>query len=239
VLGVGSIPNAGIDHAPSRNRRITMRIARWIMPAACLGLLGAATATLADEKKIEISELPKAVVKAAKKAFPEAQIVGAAKETEDGETIYEVMMKLDGKSIDLAIDDEGEIEEIEKEIEVEDLPRAVIKAVRKKFPGSEIEKVEEVSDEDDKVVYELAIETKGGKTIEVVMSPNGKFLDDEDEEDEDDEKGEKAKKKDKDDEKGEKAKKKDKDDEKGEKAKKKDKDDDEEEEKGEKKKPKD
>ncbi len=206
-----------------------MRSARWIIATVLFGMLGAATVALADEKKIEISALPKAVVKAAKKAFPEAQIVGAAKETEDGETIYEVEMKLDGKSIDLAIDDEGEIEEIEKEIEVEDLPRAVIKAARKKFPEGKIAKVEEVSDEDDHVVYELAIETKkGGKTIEVIMSPNGKILKD-DAEEEDDEKGEKAKKK------GDKE-----DDEKGEKVKKKgDKEDDEKEEKGEQKKPKD
>ncbi len=105
-----------------------MRIAQWMILAVLLSLLGTSTAATADEKKIEVSELPKAVVKAAKKAFPEAKIVGAAKETEDGETIYEVMMKLGGKSIDLAIDDEGEIEEIEKEIEVEDLPGAVIKA---------------------------------------------------------------------------------------------------------------
>lgn len=170
-----------------------MRIALRAVSAALLGLVVAPSSAPADEKKIEISELPKAVVKAAKKAFPEAKIVGAAKETEDGETIYEVMMKLDGKSIDLAIDDEGEIEEIEKEIEVEDLPRAVIKAARRQFPDGKIAKVEEVSDEDDKVVYELAIETKGGKTAEVVFSPNGKILDDEDEEDDD-----KGKKKDKD-----------------------------------------
>jgi uncharacterized membrane protein YkoI len=213
---------------PLRGKRITMRIARWIIPATLFGLLGAAPAAYSDEKKIEVSELPKVVVKAAKKAFPDAQIVGAAKETEDGETIYEVMMKLEGKSIDLAIDDEGEIEEIEREIEVEDLPRAVIKAARKKFPEGKIAKVEEVSDEDDKVVYELAIEMKGGKTIEVVLSPNGKILKDEKEE-EDDEKGEKAKKK------GDKE-----DDEKGEKAKKKgDKEDDEKGGKGEQKKPKD
>ena len=154
-----------------------MRIARWIMPAAVLGLLGSATMALADEKKIPIDDLPKAVLKAAKKAFPEAKIVGASKETEDGETIYEVEMKLDGKSIDLAIDDEGEIEEIEKEIEVEDLPRAVIKAARKKFPEGKIAKVEEVSDEDDHVVYELTIETKKDKSVEVVFSPNGKIKD--------------------------------------------------------------
>ena len=188
-----------------------MTVPRWIMPAALLGLFGlSTTSALADEKKIDVDDLPKAVVKAAKKAFPEAKIVGAAKETEDGETVFEVMMKLDGKSIDLAIDDDGEIEEVEKEIEVEDLPKAVIKAAKKKFPEGKIGKVEEVSDEDDVVVYELAISTKGGKTIEVVMSPNGKILEGVEEEDDEDEK--KAEKKEKGDDDEKKAKKKEKDD---------------------------
>lgn len=102
---------------------MTMRVSRWIMEAALLGLSGLlATAALADEKKIEVEDLPKVVLQSARKAYPEAKIVGASKETEDGETIYEVEMKLDGKSIELEIDDEGEIEAVEKEIEVEDLP---------------------------------------------------------------------------------------------------------------------
>jgi uncharacterized membrane protein YkoI len=208
-----------------------MRTARWIMSVALLGLFGFATIVLADEKKIPIEDLPKAVLKAAKKAFPEAKIVGAAKETEDGETIYEVMMKQDGKSIDLAIEEDGEIEEVEKEIAVEDLPRAVINAARKKFPTGKIEKVEEVSDEDDNVVYELTIETKDDKTVEVVFSPNGKIKNGEEDEDEDDDK---AKKKEKDDD-DKKAKKKEKDDDDDKKAKKKEKDDDDEKEKGDKK----
>lgn len=167
-----------------------MRVSRWIMEAALLGLSGLlATAALADEKKIEVEDLPKVVLQSARKAYPEAKIVGASKETEDGETIYEVEMKLDGKSIELEIDDEGEIEAVEKEIEVEDLPRAVIKAARLNFPKGKIEKVEEVTDEHDKVVYELTIADKG-KSIEVVMSPNGKVVE---EDDEDDDKPEKKK----------------------------------------------
>jgi uncharacterized membrane protein YkoI len=216
---------------------MTMRVSRWIMPAALLGLSGlSATAALADEKKISVEDLPKVVLKAAKKAFPEAKIVGASKETDEGETIYEVEMKLDGKSIDVEIDDEGEIEVVEKEIEVEDLPRAVIKAAKTKFPGGKIEKVEEVTDEDDVVVYELVIAAKG-KSTEVVFSPNGKIQKDEEDDEEEDEKGKdkaKKKEKDEDDDKGkDKAKKKEKDDD--DKAKKKEKGEDDDKGKGKKK----
>jgi uncharacterized membrane protein YkoI len=163
-----------------------------------IGAVALASPVLADEKKVEIEDLPKVVLRSAQKAFPEAQVVGASKETEDGETIYEVEMKLDGKSIDLEIDDEGEIESIEKEIDAEDLPKAVTKAVAKFFPKSKIAKVEEVSDEDDMVVYELTLTVDGKEKTEVVFSPNGKMLEDEDEEDEDekDEDKKKAEKKD-------------------------------------------
>ncbi|WP_435010410.1 PepSY-like domain-containing protein [Tundrisphaera lichenicola] len=182
-----------------------MRTIRILTPIVLAGLLGEARA----DDKIKVEDLPKAVAKAVKKAYPEAKIVGASKEEEDGETIFEVEMMLDGKSIDILLDEEGEIEETEKEIEVEDLPRAVLKVAKSKFPGAKINKVEEVTDEDDTVVYELVFEVKGKKPFEVVMAPNGKILDDDDEDD-DDEAGKKDK--DNDEEKGKVGKKKDKDD---------------------------
>ena len=161
-------------------------MSRHTLLVTLLGSVFSLAPALADEKKIDISDLPSVVAKAARKAFPTAKVVGASKETDDGETTYEVMMTLDGKSIDLTIDDDGEIEGIEKEIEVEDLPRAVIKAARKAFPDRKIVKVEEVTDEDEAVVYELTFEAKGGKTLEVTMSPSGKVVDDEDDDDDDD-----------------------------------------------------
>jgi uncharacterized membrane protein YkoI len=178
-----------------------MSMTRWISIAALLALQSTLSSASADEKKIPIEDLPKVVLRAAQKAFPEAKVVGASKETEDDETIYEVEMKLNGKSIDLEIDDDGEIESVEKEIDADDLPKAVTRAVEKLFPKAKISKVEEVSDEDDMVVYELTLKTPGKEETEVVFSPNGKLMEDEDDDDDDDEKG---KKKEKDDDKGEK-----------------------------------
>ena len=183
------------------------RLTSAITPAL-VAALTLSVASAFDEQKIKVEDLPKVVLDAAKKAFPEAKVVGASKEVEDGETIYEVMLTLDGKSIDLGIDDDGDIEAVEREIEVEDLPKAVIRATAKNFPAGKIVKVEEVSDEDDVVVYELAIKVGDKKLIEIVMSPNGKVLEPDDDEDDDD----KAKKKDKDDDDGKKAAKKEKKD---------------------------
>ena len=45
-----------------------------------------------------LDKLPKAVVEAVKKRFPKAEMIGAAKETEDGKTEYEVTIKDGGKT---------------------------------------------------------------------------------------------------------------------------------------------
>lgn len=151
-----------------------------------LGLIGFVSAARADEEKIPLKDVPKAVRNAAKKLFPDAKIRGVSKEVEDGETFYEVEMTVDGKSVDVLFEPDGEVEAIEKEIEVEDLPRAVISAARKAFPKARIEKVEEVTEEHDKVIYEITFKETGKGAFEVVIAPNGKII-----EDEDDEEGEK------------------------------------------------
>ena len=203
-----------------------MLATRWITAAALLAFLAVSTAApAAEDDKLKFDDLPKAVKKTVKEKFPEAKYRGISKEkNEEGEMVFEVEMTIEGKSVDIIIDDEGDIETIEKEIEVEDLPRAVIKAAKAKFSDAKIEKVEEVTDEEGVVVYEVGFSSQAKKSFEVVMSPNGKIIEKGGEEKE--EKGE-AKKKDKDDDdkKGE-AKKKDKDDDDDEKGKKKEKDDD-------------
>lgn len=163
---------------------------RWTtVLAACPMILLAPSAFAADEQKLKVEDLPKPVAAAATKAFPEAKLVGAAKETDDDakdEILYVVKLKLDGRAIELAVDPDGTIEAVEKEIDVDDLPRAVTRAVATRFLNGKISKVEEVSDRDDDVVYELDI-VDNGKKFEVVMSPNGKILDiDEDGDDDND-----------------------------------------------------
>ncbi len=103
--------------------------------AALMGLSVLAVAAVADEEKIAAEKLPAAVKKAVKKKFPEAKIHGAAKEVEDGKTTYEVELKVEGRSVDVALNAEGKILEIEKEIPVAKLPEAVKKRWRRSTPG--------------------------------------------------------------------------------------------------------
>ena len=179
----------------------------------------------ADEQKIEVKDLPKPVLAAIKAKFPEAKVTGAAKEEADGKTVYEVAIKDDDETADLAVSPKGKILEVEKSIAAKKLPSAITTALEAKYPKAKIKKAEVVvkyeEDEDDEEekTFEVILAAPGKEDVEVKLSPKGKILDDGEEEDED-EKGKKDKKDD--DKKGKK--KKDKDDDKDEKKKDKKKD---------------
>jgi hypothetical protein len=160
--------------------------------AALLGLSMLAGTSQADEEKISVEKLPAAVKKTVKKKFPEAKIVGAAKEVEDGATTYEVELKVEGRSVDLALNADGKILEIEKEVSIKELPRAVTKRLAARYPGARIEKVEEITrGEDGPVHYEVAIKT------EVVFTAKGKIVKPRGEDEEDEKPAAKARKKEK------------------------------------------
>ncbi len=139
--------------------------------AALLGLSMLAGASHADEEKIPVEKLPAAVTKAVKKKFPKARIQAASREVEDGATTYEVELKVEGRSVDLALNADGKILEIEKEIPVNELPKAVTKRLAARYPGATIVKVEEITKgEDGPVHYEVAIKA------EVVFTAKGKIV---------------------------------------------------------------
>ena len=68
----------------------------------------------ADEEKVPLDKVPKAVIDAVKKRFPKAKLVEAAKETEGGKTEYEVTIKDGDTKIDVTLTPEGKITLIER-----------------------------------------------------------------------------------------------------------------------------
>ena len=161
--------------------------------AVTLGLLGLGSIARADEDKIPLKDVPKAVMDAVKAKFPGAEMKEASKETEDGKTTFEVALTSKGKNIDVALTPEGKITEVETEMAAKDLPAAVSKTLKDKYPKGTIKKAEEI------LAYEGGKETKSfevlvgmaeEKTVEVKLSPEGKILkmeeDDEDDEKDDD-----------------------------------------------------
>ena len=186
-----------------------MRRALWSVFFVVFGLIAltfnsAGFAAEEDEEKVAIDKLPKAVVDAVKKMFPNAEITGATKEEEKDddeddhdedddekgekdqddakgeddddekpEVLFEVTIKSDGKEIDVTVEESGEIEEIERSIDLKDLPTLVTEALAKKFPGSTLKSAEvvyEVEDGKEELErYEVKLEGADKKEIEATV----------------------------------------------------------------------
>jgi uncharacterized membrane protein YkoI len=72
------------------------------------------------EEEVAIADLPQAVVDAIKKDYPNAELLAAEKETENGETLYDVEFKNDGKTLEAEVTPDGKIVEVEEEDDDDD-----------------------------------------------------------------------------------------------------------------------
>jgi hypothetical protein len=162
-----------------------MQIA-WIIRsfAVVLGFAVLAAGARADEEKVPLGKLPKAVLQSVKKRFPDAEMKQAGKEIEAGKTVYEVSIKDKGHRIDVSLTPEGTILELEREIEAKDLPRAVAQALQTKYAQATyitIEEVIKVQDGKEKLeYYEVTLVTAGNKKMEVTVTPKGQLRKEED-----------------------------------------------------------
>jgi hypothetical protein len=178
------VGDGGGDGSPSGERRAGspgMREEK-AMRTLVIGALGLAlvalvglTAARADEEKVPLDKLPKAVADAVKAKFDGCEMVSASKEKDNGKDVYEVAIKHKGSNIDVSLTPEGKIVSIEKEIAAKDLPKAVSEAIDAKYPKATIKKLEEIT-ENDKVVYEALLVTADQKTVEAVFDGTGKLV---------------------------------------------------------------
>jgi hypothetical protein len=143
------------------------------------GLLGLFTAVQAQEEKVALDKLPKAVVEAVKKRFPKGELLEAAKETEAGKTEYEVSLKDDGTKMDVMVTPEGAITLIEKEIAEKALPKPVRATLKREYPNATYKRIEEVikveGGKETTDFYEILLETADKKKAEAQINPDGKL----------------------------------------------------------------
>ena len=144
---------------------------------AALALAGVFGMARADEEKLALDKVPAPVMQAVKDRFPRGEAVAASKETENGQTLFEVEIKRQGVTIDVTATADGKIVGIETTIAAEDFPRAVAEAIKAKHPAGKIKKSEEVVKvRDGKEVleyFEAEVEADG-KTYELKFQGDGK-----------------------------------------------------------------
>jgi uncharacterized membrane protein YkoI len=174
-----------------------------LMAVVCLGLCIGAVATkqaLDGEKEVAIDDLPAAVKATILAEANGAPIQEIEVETEDGKTVYEAEVLIDGREIEIEVapdgtllgketdddeDEEGDDDEdeIEEEISLDEVPLAVKATMLKEAAGAEIEEVVKET-EDGQIVYEAEFEVDG-QEVEIEVAPDGTLLEREIEDDDD------------------------------------------------------
>jgi phosphopantothenoylcysteine synthetase/decarboxylase len=183
---------------------------------AVLGLLLAAALPAGAEDKPQDKkvELTKAAADAINAAFPGAKIEKIKLEDEDGVKVFEVELELKDGDVEVTVSPDGVIAEVETEITVEALPKAVADALAKVAEGG---KIKEVTKEEERATVKdgklVTLDTptikycaevvKGETKMKVEIAADGKVLTvekkpaekgekdgDDDDDDDDDAKGE-------------------------------------------------
>jgi len=136
-----------------------------------------------DEETISLDKVPKPVLDAVKTRFEAATLTGASRETKDGKLLYEVTIKDEGRTIDVTLTPEGEIELLEKEIAFRDLGKVAARTLEIKYPKAVYKIVEEVftveKKEEKLAYYEVLLETAEQHALEVQVTTDGKIINEE------------------------------------------------------------
>jgi len=132
-------------------------------------------AAQAQEKKIKREELPPAVEKTVAAQSQGATIKGFSTEVEEGKTLYEVELTVNGHGKDISMDKEGKIVEVEEEVAMDLLPAEVKAGLTKAAGSGTIAKVESLTKAGKLVAYEADVKN-GSKHSEVQVGPNGNKL---------------------------------------------------------------
>ena len=106
------------------------------------------------------------VVAAVEKRFPDAKVTGAGREEEEGKVVFEVQLSDKAQHVDVSVGADGTIQEIEKQITEERLPKAVRRVLAEKYGKSQL-----------KLAEEVILVTDGREALdcyEVKMAANGK-----------------------------------------------------------------
>jgi hypothetical protein len=148
------------------------------IPCVAVVLIGVALVR-ADENKVSLSKVPKAVVEAVQKRFPKIAMSGASTEKDGDKVMYEISLKKGGKNIDVTVTEAGKITLIEQELAFNELPKAVARTLNEKYPNAKYEIVESVTKvaegRETLAYYETTLVAADRKKWEVEVLPDGKF----------------------------------------------------------------
>jgi hypothetical protein len=116
--------------------------------------------------------VPADVQKTFTKLYPNVTDVKWGKEGSDE---FEAEFKMDGKSISVVIDEDGELENTETAIEVFELPKAALDFIKSNYKDFKITEAAKIVDEDGEVTYEAEV-SKNIEKKDVLFDKEGKQI---------------------------------------------------------------
>ena len=93
---------------------------------------------------IDVGAVPANIREIADREFPGGEQVAAEREYGDGEVMWEVVKKIDGRLFEILITDDGKVVGGEEALAEKDWPAAVADGARAAVPGANIEALEKV-----------------------------------------------------------------------------------------------
>src|SRR5262245_52648982 len=146
------------------------------MLCLCLAVLFVSAHAGRADDEVPVDKLPKAVVDAIKKKYPNAKLVRAQQESLKKEVIYyEVRIRAGEEEREVVVKPDGEILFVNKQVKAKDLPKAAAAALEGKYPKARYVEVLEVT-KGQKVHYEVRLKTADEKAVLVNVDPRGKEI---------------------------------------------------------------
>jgi uncharacterized membrane protein YkoI len=148
-----------------------MKTYKQLVLGVCL--MGLAGMSQASEQRVKMEDLPPAVQATVKAQSQGATLRGLSKEVENGKTLYEAEMVVNGHGKDVEIDSSGSVVAVEEEVALSSLPAAARAAIEKTAGNGKVTKVEAITHGSSLVAYEAQV-NNAGKRSEVRVDAEGK-----------------------------------------------------------------
>jgi uncharacterized membrane protein YkoI len=154
-----------------------MKTSQRLLVPTLIGFALLSTGALADsDKKLTEQQVPKAVMEAFHKAYPQATELTFEKEKKAGKAAYEIEFNDQGMSREANYAADGKLLGTEEEVTLDALPASIAEAVKKAHPQATIKEAEKKYKPDGTLhCYEVEI-NDGKKSLEIHLDESGKIL---------------------------------------------------------------
>jgi len=127
------------------------------------------------ETFVNKKDLPSAVRTTVQKQSETGRLRGLVKEEENGQVFYEAEIKVNGHTRDVLIDQNGQVVEIEEEINSASLPPIVKTSIEQNAKKWKVGKVESITKNGEIVAYEAHLRN-GNQLKEIKVGTDGKLI---------------------------------------------------------------